>query len=157
MRVELEAIRLHKYRVMQEVSHSYDFGMLWIDCKPFKTFVIDHCIALENEITNYLKEDFGDKMKNIQTEISMLKGRLDQNVTSIDDVISLLDYIETLKDQGNKVKEISDYIDLVTKTSDFIDSIRIILPEEMKINFLHMRNWPKKFDTWISNRKNQLI
>jgi hypothetical protein len=74
-------------------------------------------------------------------------------VTSIDDVISLLDYIDTLKDQDNKVKEISDYIDLVTKTSDFIDSIRIILPEEMKINFLHMRNWPKKFDTWISNRK----
>ena len=45
----------------------------------------------------------------------------------------------------------------MTKTSDYIDSIRIIFPEDMKIQFLHMRNWPRTFDGWLKNRKNQLL
>lgn len=35
---------------MAEVSHSYDFGFLNIDCTPFKQSVIQHCLDLEKEI-----------------------------------------------------------------------------------------------------------
>jgi hypothetical protein len=42
-----------------------------------------------------------------------LKGRLDDNVSSIDDVIALLTYIDTLKNQDNKVEEIADYISVM--------------------------------------------
>jgi len=34
-------------------------------------------------------------------------------VSSIDDVIALLDYIDNLKRSDNKVEEIADYIDLM--------------------------------------------
>lgn len=66
MRQELESIRKHRFNVMEDVSNSYDFGLLYIDCAPFKKSVIDHCLALEEEISNYLKNEFSDKMRNVQ-------------------------------------------------------------------------------------------
>ena len=36
-------------------------------------------------------------MRNVTSEINALKGRLDEHVSSIDDVIALLAYIDTLK------------------------------------------------------------
>ena len=44
-----------------------------------------------------MRHEFNEKMKNVNGEISALKGRLDENVSSIDDVIALLNYIDTLK------------------------------------------------------------
>jgi hypothetical protein len=78
-------------------------------------------------------------------------------VSSIDDVIALLAYIDTLKNQDNKVEEIADYIDVMNEQIGFIDSIKIYFPVEMRIEFLHMRNWPRTFDQWILNRKNKLL
>ena len=54
-------------------------------------------------------------MRNCQSEITALKGRLDEQVSSIDDVIALLDYIDSLKRQDNKVEEIADFIDVMTR------------------------------------------
>ena len=56
-----------------------------------------------------------EKMRNCQSEITALKGRLDEQVSSIDDVIALLDYIDSLKRQDNKVEEIADFIDVMTR------------------------------------------
>lgn len=111
---------------MSEVASTYDFGLLYIDCLPFKQGVIDHCLALETTIADYLKTEFNDKMRNVQSEISALKGRLDDQVTSIDDVIALLEYINSLKRQDNKVEEIADYIEIMAKQMDFILSIQIM-------------------------------
>jgi len=65
-----------------------------------------------------VRHEFNEKMKNVNGEISALKGRLDENVSSIDDVIALLNYIDTLKKQDNKVEEIADYIDIMTKNME---------------------------------------
>ena len=54
----------------------------------------------------YIKNEFLDKMRNVKSEISQVKGRLDEKAESIDEVISLLEYIETLKRTDNKVGEI---------------------------------------------------
>ena len=55
-------------------------------------------------------------MKNIKGEISMVTGRLHEKAESIDEVMSLLDYIETLKNKNdNKVGDIQDYIDIMAK------------------------------------------
>ena len=99
---------------MDEIEDNYDFGMLYLDCKPFKKFVIDHCEQLEAELSKYLEKEFNEKMRQVNFEISALKGRLDDNVSSIDDVIALLTYIDTLKNQDNKVEEIADYISVMT-------------------------------------------
>jgi len=39
----------------------------------------------------------------------------------------------------------------------YIDTLRVILPEDMKIEFLHMRNWPRTFDSWVKKRKEELL
>ena len=115
MRQEIDEIRKHRYSIMDNVANTYDFGLLIIDCTPFKQVVIDHCFALENEIAHYLRSEFNDKMRHIQSEINFLKGRLDENVTSIDDVIALLEYINSLKRNDNKVEEIADAIDVMAR------------------------------------------
>ena len=63
---------------MDNIYDSYDFGLLQINCIPFKKSVIEHCEALEHEITHYLKSEFNEKMRAIQSEINFLKGRLDE-------------------------------------------------------------------------------
>ena len=41
----------------------------------------------------------------------------------------------------------------MNKKAEYIDSIKIMFPEEMKLRFLHMRNWPRTFDSWLKSRK----
>lgn len=54
LRNEIDSIRKHRFSVLEEVANHYDFGMLYIDCQPFKTAVVDHCVDLEQEICSYL-------------------------------------------------------------------------------------------------------
>lgn len=90
-------------------------------------------------------------------EIALLKGRLDDHVTSIDDIVLLLGYCDILKSQDTKVEEIADYIVVMQTQMEFIDSCLVMLPVEMKIEFLHMRNWSRTFDSWILQRKQRLL
>ena len=63
----------------------------------------------------YLKNEFLERMKSVKSEIATVKGRLDEKAESIDEVISLLEYIETLKRTDNKVAEIQIFIDNMQK------------------------------------------
>lgn len=157
MRDELDSVKKHRFMVMSEVPNSLDFGLLTVDCLPFKKAVIEHCLLVEQELNNYLRSQFAEKMKSVQSEINALKGRLDDNVSSIDDVIALLDYIDGLKKQDNKVEEIADFLEVMTKQADYIDSVGVMLPDDMKFRFYHMLNWPRTFDVWLIKRKQELI
>jgi len=131
--------------------------LLLFDCSPFSEFVLTHCAALEREIVNYLQSEFAEKMRSVNFEIGNLSGRLKEQVTSIDDVVALLDYIDSIKKQDNKIEEIADFIEIMTRQMAYIDTLRVIMPEQVKIDFLHMRNWPRTFDTWVKKRKEELL
>jgi len=83
----------------------------------------------------------------------MVKGRLDEDAKSIDDVISLLTYIDSLKKQDNKMEEIADFIDVMQNYFEYIYSLRVLFKDEIVMEFLHIRNWPRSFEQWIKNRK----
>jgi len=108
-------IREHRWSVLDGVSHNIDFGLIWVDCTPFKEYIVKHCDALELTIADYVRAEFFEKMKAVKSEIGMVKGRLDEDAQSIDDVMALLDYIDSLKKSDNKVEEIADFIDLMQK------------------------------------------
>ena len=96
-------------------------------------------------------------MKNIKGEISMVTGRLHEKAESIDEVMSLLDYIETLKNKNdNKVGDIQDYIDIMAKQMRFINTLKIAFNDEDYSEFLNIRNWPRSFDKFINDRKLEL-
>ena len=86
-----------------------------LDCRPLKKDIIDHCDKLLDHLENYLKNEFLERMKSVKSEIATVKGRLDEKAESIDEVISLLEYIETLKRTDNKVAEIQIFIDNMQK------------------------------------------
>jgi NADPH-dependent 7-cyano-7-deazaguanine reductase QueF len=65
MRDELESVKKHRFMVMSEVPNSLDFGLLTIDCLPFKEAVIEHCLLVEQELNNYLRNQFAEKMKSV--------------------------------------------------------------------------------------------
>jgi hypothetical protein len=48
---------------MDEIEDQYDFGMLYLDCTPFKKTVIEHCEGLELELSMYLEKEFAEKMR----------------------------------------------------------------------------------------------
>jgi len=78
MRNELTSIRQHRHSILTNCANTYDFGLLKMDCLPYKTVLIQHCEALECELESYLRNEFLEKMRNCQSEITALKGRLDE-------------------------------------------------------------------------------
>ena len=128
-----------------------------LDCRPLKKDIIDHCDKLLNHLENYLKNEFLERMKNVKSEIATVKGRLDEKAESIDEVISLLEYIDTLKRTDNKVAEIQIFIDNMQKGMVFIDSVKVMFDDDQYLDFLNIRNWPRSFNQWIQLRKEQLL
>ena len=108
---------------MASIADEYDFGLLLLNCRPLKADIIDHCEKLLYHLERYIKNEFLEKMRQVKSEISQVKGRLDERAESIDEVISLLEYIDTLKRTDNKVAEIQEYIDGMQKNMVFIDSV----------------------------------
>lgn len=74
-------------------------------------------------------------------------------VKTIDDVIFLLDYIESLKKQDNKIGDISVMIDKLAERMDLIEGVQILFPNEQYSEFLTIRNWPRTFKQYIEEKK----
>jgi hypothetical protein len=108
-------------------------------------------------LEGFLRNDFTNKQKSIQSEIVGVRGKLDMDVNSIDEVIMLLDYIDSLKKQDNKIGEISIMIDVLAKRMDYIESVKILFPDVQYAEFLNIRNWPRTFKQYIEERKQQLL
>lgn len=149
MKKELEMIRTHKWNTMINVSASYDFGLLTVDCMPFKQAIIDHCEVLEKYLEDVIRDEFSELMRRIQDDIKTVKGRLDEKAESIDEVISLLDYIDNLKGSDNKVGDIKVDIDKMAEQMEINFQMQIMFPAEVFIEFLNIRNWPRTFNSWI--------
>lgn len=58
-----------------------------------------------------------------------------------------------LKDSDNKVQQIVDYIDVMNEYVNYIDSLKIIMPIELRMQLRNMPNWPKMFKVYLKNRK----
>ena len=58
-----------------------------------------------------------------------MKGELDKDVESIDEVINLLLYIDSLKKQDNQIAEISALIVDLSTRMDYIESVKIRFPD----------------------------
>jgi DNA-binding transcriptional MerR regulator len=86
-----------------------------------------------------------------------VEGKLDMEVESIDHVIMLLDYIDSLKKQDNKIGDISLLIDELAKRMDYIEGVKILFPDEQYSGFLTMRNWPRTFKQYIEERRQELL
>jgi hypothetical protein len=97
MREELFFLRALVWKVLENVDNQYDFGVVYLDCVKFKERILDHIRGLIEHLEHYIRSDFTNKQRAIQSEIVGVSGKLDMEVESIDDVIMLLDYIESLK------------------------------------------------------------
>lgn len=157
MKKEIELIRNHKWNTMFNVHENYDFGLLVIDCRPFKQDIIDHCTLLEKYLEEVVRTEFLELMKRIQDDIQTVKGRLDERAESIDEVISLLDYIDNLKGSDNKVVDIKIDIDKMAEQMNFIFELQIKFEDAAFQEFLNIRNWPRTFNKWIQIRKEELL
>ena len=87
----------------------------------------------------------------------MVKGKLDMDVDSIDDVIMLLDYIDALKNQDNKIRDIIHLIDQLARRMEYIENVQVIFPDEQFVDYLKIRMWPKSFKKYIEVRKAELL
>lgn len=157
MKKEIDMIRAHKWKTMIDVSESYDFGLVTVDCLPFKKAIIDHCTVLEKYLEDVIRDEFSELMRHIKDDIKTVKGRLDEKAESIDEVISLLDYIDNLKGSDNKVGDIKVDIDKMAEQMEINFKMQIIFPDKDFREYLNIRNWPRTFNSWIQIRKEELM
>lgn len=106
MRHELYSLRKISWNVQEAVQNQYDFGLIDLDCRHFKQKVLSHCRDLIEHLEQFLRSEFLSKMNSIKMEIVLVKGKLDMDADNIDDVIMLLNYIEQLKTNDTKIREI---------------------------------------------------
>ena len=85
--------------------------------------------ALIVHLESYIQVDFTAKQKTIQAEINSVRGQLNMQVESIDEVIMLLDYIDSLKKQDNKIEDIKVLIQGLASRMDYIESVAILFPD----------------------------
>ena len=69
----------------------------------------------------------------------------DLHQVKIDEVILLLDYIDSLKQDESKIEEINSMIDRLTMKMDYIEKLEVLFKDDMYLDFLHLRNWPRTF------------
>jgi hypothetical protein len=122
----------------------------------FKERILAHVKDLTGHLESYLRSEFLNKVKSIQQEIINIKGKLEMEVRSIDDVIVLLDYIASLVNQDKKITEIIVMIDDIAKRMQSLDKMQIIFPEVQFLEYLNLRNWPSTFKKYIEVRKSEL-
>lgn len=157
MKEELFFLRDLIWKVLENIHNQYDFGMVYLDCVKFKDRILTHIKELIDHLETYIRSDFTNKQKVIQSEIVGVRGKLDMEVESIDDVIMLLDYIDSLKKQDNKIGDISIMIDELAKRMDYIEGVKILFPDIQYSEFLNIRNWPRTFKQYIEERKQELL
>ena len=157
MRDELFSLRDLIWKVLENVHDQYDFGMVYLDCTDFKERILSHIRELITHLEQYIRGAFSQNHRTIETEIVGVEGKLKMTATSIDDVIMLLDYIESLKKQDNKIGDISGLIEDLVKRMDYIEGVKILFPDKDYEKFLEMRNWPRTFKQYIDDRKMELL
>lgn len=145
MKEDLFFLRDLVWKVRENINNQYDFGMVYLDCVKFKDRILGHIQDLVNHLEHYMRSDFTTRQKAISQEIVGVQGKLDMEVKTIDDVIFLLDYIESLKKQDNKIGDISVMIDKLADRMDLIEGVKILFPDAQYAEFLGIRNWPRTF------------
>jgi len=93
----------------------------------------------------------------IERERDRVRGELDSDADCIDAVVLLLDYIESLKSDDNRIEEIQGLIDTLQGKMQYIERLEIMFKDGQYLEFLHLRNWPKTFREYIERRKLELL
>ena len=65
MKKEIEMVRQHKWNAMFNINETYDFGLLTVNCLPFKQDVINHCIVLERYLEEVVRQEFLEQMRRV--------------------------------------------------------------------------------------------
>ena len=81
-------------------------------------------------LLNNIKQEFEAKMASIYGEIRTVKNKLTERVKNIDDVIVLLDYIETIKKPDNKMDELVQSIKELNDRMNYLISNKIELLDD---------------------------
>jgi len=121
MMEELFFLRDMIWKVLENVHNQYDFGLVYLDCTSFKDRIIKHIRELIEKLEHTIWNEFTLKQNSIQQEIVGVRGKLDMKVESIDDVIMLLDYIESLNKQDNKIGDIKVMIDELSIRMSYVE------------------------------------
>ena len=157
LREELAYLRGLVWKILETVHSQYDFGIVQLDCTRFKDSIVSHVQELIKHIEVHLQGEFLTQQRGVQGEIAAVEGQLGHTAESIDEVIVLLDYIESLKRQDNKVEDIAQLIGGLAGKMRFVESVNIMFDPEHYEAFLAMRNWPRTFMEYIEQRKSELL
>ena len=65
LRDEINNVRKSIWTIRENIQEDYDFGLLFVDCRPFKYELLEHCLKIESHLEEYVKSDFSEKIKNI--------------------------------------------------------------------------------------------
>lgn len=123
MREEINYLRNMIWKIQDDIRNEYDFGTILLDCRKFKKSILSHVNDLINHLQNYLRNEFNKKQKEIGSEINQVKGKIEHDAKSIDEVIYLLDYIEDLSNQGERINDIKIIIEELVKKSEYQESL----------------------------------
>lgn len=78
------------------------------------------------------------------------------DVSSIDEVIYLIEFIDNIKKPEQKLEELHSKLELAKGRKDFIDDLFIYLNEEDFAKYLDLLTYPKKLLKFLDKRRSEL-
>jgi hypothetical protein len=157
MHEELNTLRKITWEIQEQVESRYDFGLVQLDCRKYRKRLLAHCQALIDQLEEHVRSDFLHRMTLIKLEKDSIQKRVDAPAGCIDDVIMLLDFIDSLQTDTNKIDEIHVLIDKLTTKMDGVEHLEILFKGGVYLEFLHIRNWPRSFTEFIERRRTELM
>lgn len=61
MRSEIFQLRDLVWKVLENISNQYDFGLIYLDCLKFKDRILSHIKELIDHLESYIRSDFTNK------------------------------------------------------------------------------------------------
>lgn len=77
-------------------------------------------------------------------------------MTSIDEVIFLIEFIDNIKKPEQKLEELLSKLDQAKIRKDFIDDLFIALEETDFLKYLNLLTYPKNLLKFLEKRRNEL-
>jgi len=86
------------------------YGLIHLDCNSFKKSLLKHISRLLLVLTTELLSEVHKSIENLDREYSLIRNKVDAQVDSIDEVIYLIEYIESLQKPNSKLEELQKVV-----------------------------------------------
>jgi hypothetical protein len=132
-----------------DVPNERDFGMVKFDFRQVKDQLLRKIEGLRTKLRAEVLAVFKGQLTLLTEALEEIEYKLSAKYETIDEIISQIEYIETMATHGHVLEEMRDKIFLLVEQKRFLDGVAVKLPEEPFGKYLKLHKYPADLEALI--------